>query len=381
MDSPLRLTIETDLSRIDAQQWDALAGDQPFLRHAFLCALHDTGCAAPDTGWAPHYLALWRDGQLAGAVPLYLKSHSRGEYVFDYAWADAFQRHGLRYYPKLLSAIPFTPVTGPRLLAANDEDRDTLVRGLVAFAQDVQVSSLHLLFPAATDLRALREAGFMVRESVQFHWTNADYADFDAFLATMSHDKRKKIRQDRKKVARAGLDFQWRRGAQIRAEDLDFFYQCYCHTYFNHGNPPYLNREFFQRAYREQPDAFVLVLAERDGQPVAAALNLVGGDVLYGRYWGATEYVPGLHFETCYLQAIAYCIAHGLSRFEGGAQGEHKMARGLLPTPTWSAHWVADPRFATAIQHFLDEETAAVDDYLGELEAHTPFKRPAADGT
>ncbi|WP_445658455.1 GNAT family N-acetyltransferase [Achromobacter sp. NCFB-sbj8-Ac1-l] len=381
MDSPLRLTIETDLSRIDAQQWDALAGDQPFLRHAFLCALHDTGCAAPDTGWAPHYLALWRDGQLAGAVPLYLKSHSRGEYVFDYAWADAFQRHGLRYYPKLLSAIPFTPVTGPRLLAANDEDRDTLVRGLVAFAQDVQVSSLHLLFPAATDLRALREAGFMVRESVQFHWTNADYADFDAFLATMSHDKRKKIRQDRKKVAQAGLDFQWRRGAQIRAEDLDFFYQCYCHTYFNHGNPPYLNREFFQRAYREQPDAFVLVLAERDGQPVAAALNLVGGDVLYGRYWGATEYVPGLHFETCYLQAIAYCIAHGLSRFEGGAQGEHKMARGLLPTPTWSAHWVADPRFAAAIQHFLDEETAAVDDYLGELEAHTPFKRPAADGT
>ncbi|RBL82315.1 GNAT family N-acetyltransferase [Streptomyces cavourensis] len=381
MDSPLRLTIETDLSRIDAQQWDALAGDQPFLRHAFLCALHDTGCAAPDTGWAPHYLALWRDGQLAGAVPLYLKSHSRGEYVFDYAWADAFQRHGLRYYPKLLSAIPFTPVTGPRLLAANDEDRDTLVRGLVAFAEDVQVSSLHLLFPDATDLRALREAGFMVRESVQFHWTNADYADFDAFLATMSHDKRKKIRQDRKKVAQAGLDFQWRRGAQIRAEDLDFFYQCYCHTYFNHGNPPYLNREFFQRAYREQPDAFVLVLAERDGQPVAAALNLVGGDVLYGRYWGATEYVPGLHFETCYLQAIAYCIAHGLSRFEGGAQGEHKMARGLLPTPTWSAHWVADPRFAAAIQHFLDEETAAVDDYLGELEAHTPFKRPAADGT
>jgi len=381
MDSPLRLTIETDLSRIDARQWDALAGDQPFLRHAFLCALHDTGCAAPDTGWAPHFLALWRDGQLAGAVPLYLKSHSRGEYVFDYAWADAFQRHGLRYYPKLLSAIPFTPVTGPRLLAANDEDRDTLVRGLVAFAEEVRVSSLHLLFPAATDLRALREAGFMVRESVQFHWTNAGYADFDAFLATMSHDKRKKIRQDRKKVAQAGLEFRWRHGAQIRPEDLDFFYQCYCHTYFNHGNPPYLNREFFQRAYREQPDAFVLVLAERDGQPVAAALNLVGGDVLYGRYWGATEYVPGLHFETCYLQAIAYCIAYGLTRFEGGAQGEHKMARGLLPTPTWSAHWVADPRFAAAIQQFLDEETAAVDDYLGELEAHTPFKRPAADGT
>lgn len=379
MDSPLRLTVETDLSRIDARQWDALAGDQPFLRHAFLCALHDTGCATPDTGWAPHYLALWRGDDLAGAVPVYLKSHSRGEYVFDYAWADAFQRHGLRYYPKLLSAIPFTPVTGPRLLAANDEDRDTLVRGLVAFAEEVQVSSLHLLFPADTDLRALREAGFMIRESVQFHWTNAGYADFDAFLATMSHDKRKKIRQDRKKVTQAGLTFRWLSGAQIRGEDLDFFYQCYCHTYFNHGNPPYLNREFFQRAYRDQPDAFVLILAERDGQPIAAALNLAGGGVLYGRYWGATEYVPGLHFETCYLQAIAYCIARGMTRFEGGAQGEHKMARGLLPTPTWSAHWVADPRFAAAIQHFLDEETAMVDDYLGELETHTPFKRPAVD--
>ncbi|MFM9866702.1 GNAT family N-acetyltransferase [Achromobacter xylosoxidans] len=379
MDSPLRLTIETDLSRIDARQWDALAGDQPFLRHAFLHALHDSGCAAPRTGWSPHYLMLWRGDALAGAVPLYLKSHSRGEYVFDYAWADAFERHGLRYYPKLLAAVPFTPVSGPRLLAASDEDRDTLVRGLVAFAEEIQVSSLHLLFPAADDLRALHEAGFMVRESVQFHWTNPGYADFDAFLATMSHDKRKKIRQDRKKVAQAGLAFRWLRGAQIDAAELDFFHQCYCHTYFNHGNPPYLSREFFLRAYRDQPDAFVLILAERDGQPVAAALNLAGGDTLYGRYWGATEYVPGLHFETCYMQAIAYCIAHGMARFEGGAQGEHKMARGLLPTPTWSAHWVADPRFAAAIQHFLDEETAAVDDYLGELEAHTPFKRAAAD--
>ena len=379
MDSPLRLTIETDLSRIDARQWDALAGDQPFLRHAFLHALHDSGCAAPRTGWSPHYLMLWRGDALAGAVPLYLKSHSRGEYVFDYAWANAFERHGLRYYPKLLAAVPFTPVSGPRLLAASDEDRDTLVRGLVAFAEEIQVSSLHLLFPAVDDLRALREADFMVRESVQFHWTNPGYADFDAFLATMSHDKRKKIRQDRKKVAQAGLAFRWLRGAQIDAAELDFFHQCYCHTYFNHGNPPYLSREFFLRAYRDQPDAFVLILAERDGQPVAAALNLAGGDTLYGRYWGATEYVPGLHFETCYMQAIAYCIAHGMARFEGGAQGEHKMARGLLPTPTWSAHWVADPRFAAAIQHFLDEETAAVDDYLGELEAHTPFKRAAAD--
>ena len=258
---PLRLTLETDLSRIDASQWDALAGDQPFLRHAFLLALHETGCASRQTGWAPHFMALWRDDVLAGAVPLYLKSHSRGEYVFDYAWADAFQRHGMRYYPKLLSAIPFTPVTGPRLLAANDEDRATLVRGLVAFAEEVNVSSLHLLFPIDADVRALREAGFMIRESVQFHWTNAGYADFDAFLSAMSHDKRKKIRQDRKKVAAAGLAFRWLRGGEIGAEELDFFYSCYCRTYFNHGNPPYLGREFFEQAHRDQPDACVLILA------------------------------------------------------------------------------------------------------------------------
>lgn len=373
MDS-LRLTIETDLSRIDAHAWDALAGDQPFLRHAFLCALHETKCAAPASGWEPHYLALWRDDALAAAVPLYLKSHSRGEYVFDYAWADAFQRHGMRYYPKLLSAIPFTPVTGPRLLAANDEDRATLARGLVAFAEEIKVSSLHVLFPSDADMRVLRDAGFMVRESVQFHWTNTGYADFDAFLAMMSHDKRKKIRQDRKKVAAAGVTFRWLRGAEIGPAELGFFYDCYCRTYFQHGNPPYLNRDFFERAHREQPDAFVLVLAEREGEPVAMALNLAGGDALYGRYWGATEYVPGLHFETCYMQSIAYCIAHGIKRFEGGAQGEHKMARGLLPTPTWSAHWVAHPGFAEAIQNFLDEETSAVTDYLGELESHTPFK-------
>lgn len=376
MDS-LRLTIETDLSRIDAHAWDALAGDQPFLRHAFLCAMHETECAAPASGWAPHYLALWRDGALAAAVPLYLKSHSRGEYVFDYAWADAFQRHGMRYYPKLLAAIPFTPVTGPRLLASNDEDRATLVRGLVAFAEEIQVSSLHVLFPSDADMRVLRDAGFMVRESVQFHWTNPGYADFDAFLAMMSHDKRKKIRQDRKKVAAAGVSFRWLRGAEIGPAELGFFYDCYCRTYFQHGNPPYLNRDFFERAHREQPNAFVLVLAERDGEPVAVALNLAGDDALYGRYWGATEYVPGLHFETCYMQSIAYCIAHGIKRFEGGAQGEHKMARGLLPTPTWSAHWVAHPGFADAIQNFLDEETSAVTDYLGELESHTPFKGSA----
>jgi len=375
MSPPARLAIETSLSRIDPREWNALAGEQPFVRHEFLAALHDTGCAAPDTGWAPYYLLLRRDGRLAGAVPLYLKSHSRGEYVFDYAWADAFERHGLRYYPKLLAAVPFTPVGGPRLLAAAAADRLELARGLVELAQGLKVSSLHILFPGEPDLAALRQAGYLVREGVQFHWRNAGYADLDAFLAALNHDKRKKIRQDRKKVRAAGIQYRWLDGPQIDDEALAFFYRCYRHTYFTHGNPPYLSTEFFQRLRREQADALVLILALRDGEPIAAALNMRGGGTLYGRYWGALDFVPGLHFETCYLQSIDYCIRRGLACFEGGAQGEHKMARGLLPTPTWSAHWIADARFAAAIEDFLERETQAVGGYLGELEAHTPFRR------
>ncbi|SAI12006.1 Uncharacterized protein conserved in bacteria [Bordetella ansorpii] len=375
MPSSARLSIETSLAALDPGQWNALAGDQPFVRHEFLSALHDSGCAAPDTGWTPYFLVLKRDDRLAGAVPLYLKMHSRGEYVFDFSWADAFERHGLRYYPKLLSAIPFTPVAGARLLAADDTDRMLLAQGLIELAQGLKVSSLHLLFPHPQDLDALREAGYMIREGVQFHWTNPGYAGMDQFLAAMSHDKRKKIRQDRKKVAQAGITYRWMTGAQIDAASLDFFYRCYCQTYYEHGNPPYLNEAFFTRVHAELPESMVLVLAMRGEQPVAAALNLRGGDTLYGRYWGSSEFVPGLHFETCYLQAIEYCIVHGLRRFEGGAQGEHKMARGLLPTPTWSAHWVADRRFAEAIQDFLDHETTAVQAYAGELAAHAPFKR------
>ncbi|MCD0502275.1 GNAT family N-acetyltransferase [Bordetella petrii] len=375
MTSPARLGIETSLSQLDARQWNALAGAQPFVSHEFLSALHDTGCAAPDTGWAPYYLVLRRESRLAGAVPLYLKGHSRGEYVFDYAWAEAFERHGLRYYPKLLAAVPFTPVTGARLLAATPEDKLELARGLIEMAQGLKVSSLHILFPDEADLAILRQAGYLVREGVQFHWRNAGYAGLEAFLAALNHDKRKKIRQDRKKVLSAGVQYRWLRGADIDEESLAFFYRCYRHTYFAHGNPPYLSLEFFQRLRRAQPDALALILALRNGTPVAAALNVQGGDTLYGRYWGTLEFIPGLHFETCYLQSIEYCIHHGLASFEGGAQGEHKMARGLLPTPTWSAHWIADARFAAAIDDFLERETQAVDGYLGELEAHTPFRR------
>lgn len=366
--------LETSLQAFERSQWNALAGDQPFVRHEFLSALHETGCAAPDTGWTPYFLALRRGGALAGAVPLYLKTHSRGEYVFDYAWADAYARHGLRYYPKLLSAVPFTPVTGARLLACSHEDRIVLARGLIELAQQLKLSSLHLLFPRDEDLAALREAGYLVREGVQFHWRNAGYAGMDDFLAAFNHDKRKKIKQDRKKVAQAGIRYRWLRGRDIDAAALDFFYDCYCRTYYEHGNPPYLSAGFFRRLHEQMPGAMVLIVAVQGDTPVAVALNLQGGDALYGRYWGSTIFVPGLHFETCYMQSIAYCIANRLSRFEGGAQGEHKIARGLLPTPTWSAHWIADPRFSDAIEDFLNQETAAMQDYLGELEMHAPFK-------
>jgi predicted N-acyltransferase len=282
----------------------------------------------------------------------------------------------MSYYPKLIGAVPFTPVTGPRLLARTHEHRVLLARGAIELARSNGISSVHILFPPAEDIDALKEAGYRLREGVQFHWENASFADFDVFLASMNHEKRKKIRQDSKRVANAGVTFRWLSGAEIDDAALDFFYRCYADTYYQHGNPPYLSRDCFERIRTAMGENMLLILAERNDQPVACALNIMSGDTVYGRYWGSTEFVSGLHFETCYMQSIRYCIAHGLARFEGGAQGEHKMARGLLPTPTWSAHWIADPRFAEAIADFLDSETAAIENYLGELETHTPFKQP-----
>jgi predicted N-acyltransferase len=359
---------------VDPAQWQALAGDNPTLSYAFLHALHETNCASPHTGWTPRYLVLHRDGALRAAMPLYLKDHSRGEYVFDHAWADAFHRNGIDYYPKLLSAVPFTPVTGSRLLAHTQEDRQLLARAALQVARQLDTSSLHILFPDEQDRQALAEAGFMLREGVQFHWENAGYADFDAFLSNMKMEKRKKLKQDRRRVLDAGIAFEHLAGGQITDEALRFFYSCYVSTYEAHYSKPYLSLKFFQRILHEQPDSLMIVLAKRGGQPVAAALNLVGGNIMYGRYWGTQEFVSGLHFETCYVQSIEYCIRHGIARFEGGAQGVHKMSRGLVPTPTWSAHWVADRRFADAIADFLAQETAAMDDYIDELAEHVPFK-------
>jgi predicted N-acyltransferase len=362
------------LEEIAPAAWNRLAGDSPFLQHAFLHGLHSTGCACPATGWSPQYITLWEDGELSGAMPLYLKSHSYGEYVFDWSWAEAYQQHGLRYYPKLLCAVPFTPATGGRLLADTRHRRRALVDGAFELAARARASSLHVLFPPPDQAAELGSRGLMLRTTVQFHWENAGCRDFDAYLAGMNHDKRKKIKQERRRVREAGITFRWLSGRDARESDWDFFTACYKRTYRQHYSTPYLNRAFFLHLAATMPDNVLLVIGSRAGKPVAAALNVHNQAVLYGRYWGAAEFHPGLHFETCYYQAIEFCIARGLQAFEGGAQGEHKLARGLLPQRTLSAHWLAHPQFARAVEQFLERETRGVGVYLDELNEHSPFK-------
>jgi predicted N-acyltransferase len=370
----VKLHVATSLADVDPLAWNRLAGDDPFLQHAFLHALHDTGCACPDTGWTPQYLLLHDAGALAGAMPLYLKTHSYGEYVFDWAWADAYQRHGLAYYPKLLGAIPFTPVVGRRILAGEAAHRDILIAGALELAGHGGISSLHVLFPPDADLADLGRHGLMLRRGLQFHWRNDNYTGFEQFLAQLSHDKRKKIRQERRKVHEAGISFDWLEGTAIGDADWQFFHRCYRQTYREHHSSPYLNLDFFRRVGAAQPGNFVLVRALRDGRPVAASLLVRNTTRLYGRHWGAIEHHPLLHFETCYYQAIEYAIARGLQVFEGGAQGEHKMARGLLPVTTQSAHWLAHPEFAAAVEKYLDRESALMDEHGRALTARNPFK-------
>jgi predicted N-acyltransferase len=372
---PETLRILDSLEAVDANEWNALTGGNPTLAHAFLDSLHRTGCASARSGWAPQYLTLWEGARLAGAVPLYVKSHSYGEYVFDWAWAEAYERHGIAYYPKLLCAVPFTPATGPRLLAADDAVRARLAKSLLATARAAQVSSLHVLFPCDADAAALREAGMLERAGVQFHWRNAGYATFDDFLAALSHDKRKKIRQERRRVSEAGVTLRRLTGHDARGKDWDFFTACYRRTYREHRSTPYLDRAFFGMIAERMPGNVLLVIAECEGRPIAAALDLFGPQALYGRYWGSTEYVPGLHFEACYYQAIEFCIERGIGLFEGGAQGEHKHARGFLPEPTRSLHWLAHPAFNKAVDEFLDEEGEHISAYVGELNERTPFKK------
>lgn len=365
---------------IPATAWNALLAQEPdpspFMRHEYLSALYESGCATADTGWLPCFVTLWRTGTLQAACPLYLKQHSYGEYVFDWSWAQAHEQHGLPYYPKALVAVPFTPVPGARLLAADGAARTALLQALLHLTQKRGLSSLHLLFLQDHDAAACASAGLMSRHTVQFHWSNAGHADFEQFLAGLQQDKRKKIRQERRKVADAGVVFRHAQGAAIGDAEWDFFYRCYERTYLEHGNAPYLSRDFFRRMARDMPEHWLLFVAERNGRPVAS--SLIGIDaahgVAYGRYWGALERVDCLHFEACYYQPIQWCIAYGYRRFEGGAQGEHKMARALLPVRTSSAHWLAHPAFADAVERFLDREGAGIDQYLRELAGRNPLK-------
>lgn len=372
---PAALRIIETIADIPAAQWNALAGSNPFLSHAYLRALQESGCATPSTGWQAQFLTLWLDGGLVGAMPLYVKSHSYGEFVFDWAWAEAYQRRGLNYYPKWVSAVPFTPATGPRLLASSPEVRAQLIRFALQLAQESGSSSLHCLFPDESQAREMEQQGMMLRRAVQFHWQNPGYADFDAYLTGMSHDKRKRIKQERRKVRDAGITFERIRGENITPEQWDFFTRCYAHTHRQYNSPQPLNLDFFLRIGAAMPESILLVIASRDGEPIASALNFFSADTLYGRSWGALEYHPGLHFETCYYQAIEFCIAQKIATFEGGAQGEHKIARGFLPVTTWSAHWLAQPEFSRAVEDFLQREAKGLSRYVDELNDSNPFKQ------
>jgi len=372
-----------DPTALDMQRWNELlerqADPTPFLRAEYLAALHRSRSAVSDTGWSPSFVLLERADRLVGAAALYLKTHSYGEYVFDWAWADAYHRHGLEYYPKLLGAVPFTPVPGSRLLAEDAHARAALLQALLQLAREARLSSVHLLFLSETDRAACARDGWMLRENVQFHWTQRapqPYADFADFTATLQREKRKKIAQERRRVAEAGVTFEVREGPAIDDGLWDFFYRCYTLTYRAHHSTPYLTRAFFADIARTMPAHWLMFVATRNGQRIAASLIALdpARGAAFGRYWGATEPVPCLHFEACYYQPLAWCIAHGYARFEGGAQGEHKMARGLMPVRTWSAHWLADPRFASAVEDFLAREGAGVEHYIGELNERNPFK-------
>ena len=370
----LDVAVTSTLDNIATQDWNRLTQDNPFLRHEFLHALHETGCASERKGWAPRYLIATDHGRFVGAMPLYLKSHSRGEYVFDWAWADAYERHGHEYYPKLLNAIPFTPVGGPRILAESAVVRMVLAKAALTLARDNNISSLHCLFPPPEDAACFAGLKMMVRHGVQFHWVNEGDTNFEQYLQRMNHAKRKKIKQERRRVQETGITFRWVEGAAITAQDWAFFAKCYTHTYMEHHNTPYLNLAFFQRIGATMPENLLLIIAMREGRDIGASFNVRNQTRLYGRYWGALEHHPMLHFEACYYQTIEYCLARGIQVFEGGAQGQHKMARGLMPVQTCSYHWLAHPSFASAVEDFLARETSGIANYIDELKEHAPFR-------
>lgn len=383
------LRLVSHLDELEPAQWNALHdGGNPFVAHAFLAGLERHGCLRPQWGWSARHAALFEGGELIAAAPGYLKHNSHGEFVFDFAWADAYAQFGRDYYPKWLIAAPYSPVPGPRLLARDDAARRALGAALEDAAASMHVSSVHVNFLPEAETGAL-PAGWLARHDVQFHWHNRGWTSFEQFLTALTHKRRKAIRQERARVERAGYRFRTVHGDEARAADLDAMHAFYCRTFAEKGNSPALTREFFSHLARAMPRCLVLVFAERDDgsgavRTVAGALFLRGGDTLYGRYWGSEEAAPGLHFETCYYQGIEYCLRQGLQRFEPGAQGEHKLARGFLPVLTQSRHLLLEPRFAQALAPWCAQERAAVARYRDLLSNHSPFRdepAPAAPGS
>jgi hypothetical protein len=380
----LKLTMVEAITEVAAADWDACAGDNPFLSHAFLSAVEESGSAVAETGWGPRHLLAHDDtGRLVGAVPLYLKGHSYGEYVFDWGWAEAYERAGGKYYPKLLAGIPFTPVTGARLLmrsdAASPALQSTLAQGLAEVTRQLGVSSLHVNFCPRDEWDSLGEAGFLKREGQQYHWDNNGYKSFDDFLATLSSRKRKNLRKEREAVANSGLTIETLTGAAIEQRHWDAFYDFYEDTAGRKWGQAYLTRQFFDLLGQRLADNVVLVMAFNGKKPIAGALNLFGGGVIYGRNWGAVEHHPFLHFEVCYYRAIDFAIERGLIRVEAGAGGRHKIARGYLPAATYSAHWIKDKGFRDAVARFLVAERNQVARERDALTAHGPFRKDGGD--
>ena len=381
-DEHFHLEIIEKLSEVSAADWNALLSPDasPFLRHEFLSTLEETACVGSKTGWQIAHLALYRSNKLIGAMPLYLKLHSYGEFVFDWSWAQAYEQQGMQYYPKALCAIPFTPVQGSRILFAPLENKsqvqEQLIAGLKTLVLQNKLSSAHILFPLGEQTQAMVDQGFMLRDSVQFHWHNHQFVNFEQFLSTLTMKRRKNIRQEREKVNREGITFRHIPGQSATDQDWEFFYQCYANTYMEHHSSPYLNQDFFKLLCSRMPENLHLILAQRGTSPIAASLLFVDAtsSTAYGRYWGALEHIPCLHFETAYYQAIEYCIEQKIETFEGGAQGEHKMARGFLPTTIQSAHFIVDPQFSKAVKHFLEREQQGIGAYVDELAEHSPMK-------
>lgn len=378
----VKVRVHHSIDDISASEWNALAGDDPFLRHEFLAALEHSCSACAASGWQPqHITCADGNGHLVGALPLYLKSHSFGEYVFDWAWADAWQRAGLRYYPKLTSAVPFSPVPGRRLLIDGSADHravaDTLIKSSIEHATSLHASSVHCLFPLESGLSDWTGHDFLLRKDCQYHWHNRQCADFDAWLATFTAEKRKKVRRERRRVQEADITFTHLTGHQLDKNQLDTIYDFYADTYHKRGRSPYLNRLFFDEIAHTLPDSLVIITAMQHRNPVAAAICFRSRDTLYGRHWGCRTEFHSLHFETCYYQGIEYCIANNLTTFNPGTQGEHKLMRGFEPVATWSTHWIADPRFRQAVGNFLRRETAMIDAYIAEAAQHLPFRHEA----